>query len=644
MDAFDWNENIPAPPVAEGNALPTINDEPIVVVNEWDSVASEVQDQFQKLAVAEREFRFGEAKMTAGEFVISLLKSNSLGNVMVLAKHVLSHHKTLEGATTMDKDHQFHYVDERARVRVRKVGELDIPNASPGQISDFCGNGRILIKDDAIHTTVFSASFILGNVLSSPSPVVTNSNRRLKTISPDSLVLIGEAKIPHSNLAYLWSVHAKKATAQGKAGNRNVADIPWVAVGETPKVVREALLTLFGDLSAACKEFKDDTIKDVPGYMFAAAWVSGLLKKENKHRGEKGSLTVVLTHLRSFYATWNPVPGVNEFGSLSTLATQAGKILAQCRDVRGKDNPGLEYSPWTVLPHLPWAFLGAARHRMILNGVKFKPSVVLHHTDSLAMFPNAKVVSGKVSGWESTFAATDAIFIVGEDVYANDMYGITHTKNKIIEELAGLAILKYLVDIKGHQGRVALRMLLPKSSATFEEFVRVVTSLRPKGGLMLIPSVTPHNLEVYLIFDPAYKNQTDSDFALIVLARLYHSYMTSICVNWARTVCYCLLIPGNVGASLFYGPFVKQWLGCVYATLDRDFYIDTNSKLDIYRRVTFEAVDERMYELPPTKREEKRAKTDKDQGSIGVAEFVPKADVLMGEVKKKRRDDENVHE
>jgi len=258
---------------------------------------------------------------------------------------------------------------------------------------------------------------------------------------------------------------------------------------------------------------------------------------------------------------------------------------------------------------------------MIFGGIDFKPAAVLHHTDSMAMFPNSKVVSGKVSGWEETFKKTDNLFVVGEDIYANDMFGIVHTKTKIIEELAGVMIVKYLVETRHHTGMIALRLLLPKNAATFEEFVKILNGLRKIGGLMFVPSVTPHNLEGYLIFSPVHKGQTSEEFAAIVLTRLYHTYMTSISVNFARTVSYCLLIPGTVGSSIFYGPFVNEWIACTKATLSRDFYIDANSKMDVYRRATFDVDDDTMYEVKEVPRVVKRVRSDKDAGNLGVTKL-----------------------
>jgi len=552
-------------------------DETVVPISIHNSVASAIVDSFSKVTAEERFFEVGGVKYEIGPFVIALLQSNSLTGVLSLCNNLISHRETLADARKISKEEKYSYVSDNMRIKIAKQRVFDIANAHPTSIIDYLSNGRVEIRETSVASVVFNGSFILGNILANPTPYTKTSTRELKVVDGKEILQIGGCEVPYATLLFFWNLHARKEVSKKQNGSRFIGDIPWLFSGEKPNLFNEATINLFHLLTKQCKDFASDTIDDKPGFVYAAAWIDQTLLNS-----KTGLFKHFTEPLVKFYKAWKDEPASSEFGTMDAIAVLAGRMLNGCRVVRGKDNPGLEYAPWTLLPNIPWCITGAVKHRMVLGDIKI--DTVLHSKNDLPMFPMAKHLVGTNVGWH--VALGSSVFVVGEDIVPNQFFGIACIKGVASEELPGLIVLSEVA--KSEKVKIAvLRLLLPRTSVGCEFFNSECRKLSPNWTIKILPSVTLHNLEAYMIITRSATQMPAPLFDRDVLTPMYHIYNASMICNWARTLCYCLMIPGNVGAKNFYHFGMKTWIEKCKKSLTMSFYVDDANRVEIASRAKF---------------------------------------------------------
>lgn len=282
-------------------------------------------------------------------------------------------------------------------------------------------------------------------------------------------------------------------------------------------------------------------------------------------------------------------PQKNDLHRLDAIATLAGNVLNGSRLVRGKDNPNIEYSPWTLFPNLPWSMVGGVRHRMMFNCTGTLPSHILHAKTDLGFFPGSKHIKGTDGEWKNIIDKNQGWFVVGEDISNNDFFGLEVKRDNEVEELAGITIADYIISNKKNvSGFVVTRMLLPKTAASFSKFGTIVNGWMANGEVYIVPGLTPHNLECYVTMTRNGKITT-IDNKTNFWKCVYNMYHASLIVNWARTVSYCLMLPGVIGQLFFFPKKIMEWFDSIRKNYNGEFVVDPTSTALALRRDTLTA-------------------------------------------------------
>jgi hypothetical protein len=285
-------------------------------------------------------------------------------------------------------------------------------------------------------------------------------------------------------------------------------------------------------------------------------------------------------------------------------------MLDGCRVVRGRDNPNLEYAPWTMLPHLPYGVVGLLRHRMLLEGLKITPDVILRPGTAETVFVGSKIINLSFKDWidQVGVTVTDTeenrsggwYFFYGEDVASNNYFNLDISRSSDIDRNDALWVFTQIVKRYPKKNGV-VRISLPTSTSSFSVFISLLQEINKNGVFRILPSLTPHNLEAYVVYYAGRPETFVQEMRKNITPMLQHMYHASIFINWARTVCSCLMIPGNVGKAIFvpsmYGFYEKMVLSRYCGT----FFIDRTNKTEIYRPPSYgfnEPNDEKT-NLPP---------------------------------------------
>lgn len=597
MDGLNFNQDINAGDAEfdiDLNAMPKSSS--VTVLN---SVASEVVDLFVNKEEAEKYVNIGNGnKLPVGEFVVTVLKENKLDNLITMFGMILSQRAALKDTSFTDTD-AYEYVNKAARVKVVGVTEVDLTNAGPASVVSYIGNGAVVMCLDSLCSTVFSGSFLLGNLLADPIPYSGTTSKKFKTLAAVDIITIKafdkEFKIPTATMKHLWYIISGRD--RGKGASASVSNIPWVIDGEKPVVISKALSNIFTNLLNSCGNLKSDEIEfekvKISAWKFVAAWFTQRLC--NRESDVYQHWIAIAHGLNKFEWVINVTD--KEMNYLPITGSFAGKYLEGCRGVRGRDNPNLEYCTWTILDNIPWGFVGTLRHRMMCEGAGIKIGCVVKDSSVDNGFVTAKTVSGLVKGWEESVKATKgAIFTYGENLVSSAYFQAPVTRTPDLDAVSPLWLLYYVCGITQGMRLVASRFQLPTTAGSYDKFLELSKMLLANGELVLVPGLTPHNLEAYLIYVPGKKGTIDG-FKENVLKRMYHMYKASILCNFGRTVSYCLMIPGNLGKAMFYPATMKNWQSWILSSYKGSFAIDEMNTTPVYKRVTLD--DQMVADLMP---------------------------------------------
>jgi len=588
MDQLDFTGNNNAAQADQTIELDKMNlvEVKITLLN---SVASEVHDLFETKEPTDKVIKVGDKSLTVGEFVVTLCKDNKLDNLLLIFGTFISQRATLKEAVFQDTE-KFEYIPRAARVKIVGTTEIEITNLGPLAAVPFVGNGEILMGPNSIHSSVFTGNFLLGNLRNDPAPYTAISTKNFKTVPAGDIVIIDAFKtqfsVPMPTTKHLWMVLNGKGGA--KRGNASVANIPWIMDGEKPVAVSTALSTIYSNLLTVCDNMRTDEIlyngEKVKAWKFVPVWLSQRLCNE---KSEVYNQWLSLAREMSKFK-WETEVTAEVLDQLPILCMFAGKFLTQCRGVRGRDNPGLEYGPWTLMENLPWGFVGLLRHRMFCENAKIVIECVLKSTPIDNSFVAAVTVNGLVMGWEEKISTTKGpIFIYGEDLKSTAYFGAAVIRSADLDEIAGVWLLQYVAELTKRKRLIVLRMLLPQNAGQYDKFITILKELATHGGLFLHPGVTPHNCEAYLIYVPG-NASTPVDLKNNVLWTMYHMYKSSILTNYARTVSYCMMIPANLGKAMFFPVVKKRWDSYCLSCYKGHFYIDVNSKVKVHKAVSID--------------------------------------------------------
>jgi len=209
-------------------------------------------------------------------------------------------------------------------------------------------------------------------------------------------------------------------------------------------------------------------------------------------------------------------------------------------------------------------------------------------------FVSAKVVCGLVKGWEEGLkSTTGAIFTYGENLVSSAFYGVSVVRTVDLDAISSVWLLHYVCQVTAYARPVVARFLLPTTPGAYDRFLEICKALLTKGELYLLPGLTPHNLEAYLIFNPLKIIDAATvlkSFKEVVLKRMYHMYKASTICNFARTVSYCLMLPGNVGKVMFYPAIMNRWIGWILSCYKGSFHVDKMNRTKVYKRVTLDDI------------------------------------------------------
>jgi len=586
-----------------------------------NSVASEVVDAFKNKDEREKIILFQGKEVRIGDFVVDFLKANNLTSVMQIMTMIVSQKESLT-RNPISADESYAYIAPNARIKEFKNVEFDLASSPPGNFVTLIGNGQVQVFERAFKSQSFLGSFVLGSLINIPPPYNGTSTKVLKMITSNDIIEVTvnniKYEVPLVNVRHLWLV------AQGKAGpssaTRKISGIPWLTPGDKPSEVSAGLNLLFTNLAAVCKNFAEDEIviagKKEKGWTVALSWVVKNLTtthtKENPNPINVAYVDIA-KKIWVFDNQWKDQEqraallqtndGMKELATLRlempSKAAHAGQVMDLCRAVRGRDNPNVEYSPWTLFEHLPWGLLSLLKHKMFCEGKNFKPTVILRTGVSDQVFVGTKVINLENNGWvdalkEYTLDPNSKIFCYAENVHGNNYFQRNVTKNESLDEISAEWHASDVLRELNYSRTLVSRISLPYHSKAFELFIADIKILLSKGRVNLFPSVTVHNLECYLTFIPGVDKLVTPEVALgEILAVMYDMYNASIAVNWARTVCYCLMIPGNVGKPLFCIKKARDYMSRAKLNFSGDFHIDPNNKSKVYvSQLGFESADE----------------------------------------------------
>jgi len=591
MDEFEFDNNNAN--AAEIN-IELIDNDLNVKVTILNSVASEVTDAFTNKEASEKQVIIGGKPLPIGDFIVSLLKENKFDNVMMILGMIQSQKSSLKEGNFSDTE-KYEYIPKAARVKVVGLVEVDITNSGPAAMVAYVGNGELVICNDTVNSAVFYGKFLLGNLLADPVPYSGVTTKRLKTLAADDVIKIKafkarrEFEIPAHTMKYLWEVLTKKAG--GKNANGQIGNIPWIVDGEKPVALQTALSTIFTSLLSAVHGMRSDEIEykgqKLKAWKFVSAWF------EQKLCNEKDPVYTnwgtIISHLHKF--EWNVAVTPTQIGQLPILATFAGKYLEGCRAVRGRDNPGLEYGPWTLAENIPWGIMGLIKNRSFCESKidMIGPiECVIKSSNIDNSFVSSKTVNGLIKGWEEgVTATTGSIFIYGEDLESSGFFGVAVERTPDLDKVAPIWLMSYVMGKTNFKRTIVVRFLLPQGAGPYDKFLSLCKEMIKKGGLYLFPSLTPHNMEGFLIFIPGVATDTAA-LRDNVLVQMHHMYKASIICNFARTVSYCLMLPGNLGKAMFYSKTMLEWIKYATGCFSGKFFIDKLVRTPVYQRTTLD--------------------------------------------------------
>jgi len=600
--------NIDVEQQAEKATLVDIGEVEAIRFSILNSVASEVVDAFKNKDEREKIVVLNGKEMRIGDFVVDFLKANNLTSVMQIMTMIISQKESLT-KNPISPDEVYAYIAPNARIKEFKVVEFDLAASPPTNFVNLIGNGQVQIFERAFKSQTFLGSFTLGSLMNVPPPYNSTSSKVLKMITTNDIIEIQvngiKYEVPLANVKHLWLV------AQGKAGptsaSRKISGIPWMSPGDKPSEVSAGLNLLFTNLAAVCKNFGEDEIvvngKKEKGWTVALSWVvKNLMTPGTPEKPNPINVAYVdiAMKIMGFDANWKDPDqraqllmtpeGQKELSTLklemASKATHAGQVMDLCRAVRGRDNPNVEYSPWTLFEHQPWGLLSLLKHKMFCEGKNFKPTVILKTGVSDQVFVGTKVINLENMGWvdalkEHTVDAKSSVFCYAENVHGNNYFQRNVTKNESLDEISAEWHFNDVLRELNYDRVVVSRINLPYHSKAFELFIADMKNLLSKGRVNLFPSVTVHNLECYITFIPGTDINPEVGLGEL-LAVMYDMYNASIAVNWARTVCYCLMIPGNVGKPLFCIKKARNYMARARLNFSGDFQIDPNNKGKVY--------------------------------------------------------------